>query len=392
LKKAVYIILLFCTSCASTRLTSTNDNVSIQQTYINDVAHQFAPDKRTALFQVTAKGNILSGETNIPAAKGALLQKLTSVNIRFIDSIIVLPSQDLQGKNYGVVSVSVANLRIQPGHPFELVTQATLGTPLQVYKKDKGWYLVQTPDKYIAWVEGGSIALFDSIGLSKWKQSDKLLYTQPYGIAYASTNRQGATVSDLVYGDVLNINNQTDDFFEVSFPDGRTAFIAKSEGTKLADWSKTRQPTEDNLIQSAKKLMGVPYLWGGTSFKGVDCSGFTKTVYLMNGLVLPRDASQQVSIGEEVDTKNGWQSLRPGDLLFFGMPARDGNPERVIHVGMWIGGPNNEFIQSSSMVKISSFNPGAPNYDAHGHQRFLRAKRITPQDALFDLRKTSIFN
>ena len=136
--------------------------------------------------------------------------------------------------------------------------------------------------------------------------------------------------------------------------------------------------------------MGLPYLWGGTSMKGVDCSGFTKTVYLMNGLVLPRDASQQVHIGEEVDTKAGWHHLQPGDLLFFGSPAKEGQPERVVHVGMWIGG-NNEFIHSAGMVHISSLNPQAPNYDEGEHKRFLRAKRITPQAALKDLRTASWF-
>jgi gamma-D-glutamyl-L-lysine dipeptidyl-peptidase len=105
--------------------------------------------------------------------------------------------------------------------------------------------------------------------------------------------------------------------------------------------------------------------------------------------VLPRDASQQIQLGELVDTKQGWQNLQPGDLLFFGVPAQPGKPERVVHVGMWIG--NTEFIHAASRVQVSSLNPDAANYDAFEHKRFLRAKRIAPQAALKDLRTTSFF-
>src|SRR5690606_26358513 len=106
-------------------------------------------------------------------------------------------------------------------------------------------------------------------------------------------SKNGATVSDMVYGDVVVLKNQTKDYYEVDFPDGRTAFLAVTEAEKYAKWAATRKPTEQSLVETSKKLLGLPYLWGGTSFKGVDCSGFTKTVYFMNGLVLPRDASQQ---------------------------------------------------------------------------------------------------
>ncbi len=390
MKKSTYILLLvFIWACSTTKVANNSSADIPAQPYIDSIVNQYAPDKRTALFKVVRKGTVLSGETNLAEAKAALLEKLYAANINFVDSIQILPQQNLQGKHSAVVSVSVANLRLLPGHPAELVTQATLGTPLKVLKKERGWYLVQTPDKYLAWVEGGMLAFMDTLTFKKWKQSEKLIYTQPFGLAYASPDAQAATVSDLVYGDVLTTGSRKNGFYEVSFPDGRTAFVPVEDAMKYKEWALSRQPTPDNLVQSAKQLLGVPYLWGGTSFKGVDCSGFTKTVYFMNGLVLPRDASQQVNIGEEIDTKNGWSNLRPGDLLFFGIPAKDTRPERVVHVGMWIG--NEEFIQAASMVKISSFNTSAANYDSSEHRRFLRAKRIQPQAAIYDLRKAPLY-
>ncbi|MGV3656698.1 MAG: NlpC/P60 family protein, partial [Chitinophagaceae bacterium] len=292
--------------------------------------------------------------------------------------------------HYALVTVSVANLRSKPGHPAELSTQATLGTPLRVWKAQRGWYYVQTPDHYLAWVDGGGIELMTEAQYANWNRTTKIIYTKPFGFAYAAANKEGATASDLVYGDILQLQKENTTFYEVQFPDGRTAFVTKEEAMPYTQWAATRQPNGQNLVQTAHQLMGLPYLWGGTSFKGVDCSGFTKTVYFMNGLVLPRDASQQVHIGEPVDTKNGWSNLQPGDLLFFGTPAKDGKPERVVHVGMWIGG-NQEFIHSASKVRVSSFNASAPNYDPSELNRFLRAKRITPQAALYDLRKAAAF-
>ena len=103
-------------------------------------------------------------------------------------------------------------------------------------------------------------------------------------------------------------------------------------------------------------MLGVPYLWGGTSPKGNDCSGFTKTVYLMNGFVIPRDASQQVTAGKIVDENLKFEGLEKGDLMFFGTPAKDGKKQRVTHVGIWLGNGKGEFIHSASNVHLSSVN------------------------------------
>ncbi|HVU56466.1 MAG TPA: SH3 domain-containing C40 family peptidase [Puia sp.] len=379
---------LFLAGCTTSKRTVSTPNA---QPIIDSVRNAYAPDKRTALFDVTANGSVLNGETNLPEAKNKLLSQLDRDHIPYTDSIRVLPDSALHGNTFAVVSISVANLRAKPGHPNEMVTQATLGTPLKVLKKEKGWYLVQTPDKYIAWTESGGIKLMNETRATQWRTMKKVIYTKPYGFAYTAENIDTQTVSDLVYGDVLAFQKEESGFTEIMFPDGRGGYIPSTEVMTYKDWAGSRSPTQENLVSASKKLMGVPYLWGGTSFKGVDCSGFTRTVYFMNGLILPRDASQQVKIGEEIDTRDGWQRLQPGDLLFFGIPAREGRPERVIHVGMWLGGPHAEFIQSASKVQISSFDPSAPNYDETELHRFLRAKRVTPQNALLDLRTAGLY-
>ncbi|MCC9137797.1 NlpC/P60 family protein [Pontibacter silvestris] len=393
MKTSPLILLLgFLMACVSSpsNIASTSSASSIQAS-VDAIRKEYAPDKRTALFQVKVKDNVLRGETNLPGAKAALLQRLQAENISYQDSIVVLPEKELNGNNHAIVTVSVANLRSQPKHSAELATQATMGMALNVWKKENGWYLVQTPDDYLAWVDAGGIKLVNDTELAQWQQSEKLLYTNPYGFSYAGPNAEGATVSDLVYGDVVAIQSQAKKgFYEVRYPDGRLAYVPGSAAVKYKEWVRTRQPSEENLVSTSRRLLGLPYLWGGTSFKGVDCSGFTKTVYFMNGLVLPRDASQQVHLGELVDTKSGWGNLRPGDLLFFGVPAHDGKPERVVHVGMWIGG-NQEFIHSSGKVRISSMNPAASNFDENELNRFLRAKRIPPQSTLMDLRTASLY-
>ncbi|GAB3818074.1 hypothetical protein GCM10028895_14900 [Pontibacter rugosus] len=118
----------------TTGATSTTTS-STMQPHIDAVRQQFAPDKRTALFRVEQKGEVLSGETNMPEAKKQLLERLKAQSLTFVDSIQVLPQADLEGQHFGVIAISVANLRSEPKHPAELATQATMGTPVQVYKK-----------------------------------------------------------------------------------------------------------------------------------------------------------------------------------------------------------------------------------------------------------------
>jgi len=350
-------------------------------TTITTIKQAYAPDKRVAVFKVepTRKQGtvLLKGETNLPEAKEKLLAQLRTDKVAYIDSIQVLPAQSLGTHTYGIVSVSVANIRSQPAHSAELATQATLGTPVKVLNKNGSWYQVQTPDNYISWVDEGGIKLMNKQEFDNWQNAKKIIYLNMYGLSYSEPNTNTQTVSDLVSGDVLWLKGEKADFYQVAYPDGHEAYIPKSSAQTYESWVASLNPTEESLISTAKKLMGIPYLWGGTSLKGLDCSGFTKNVYFLNGLVLPRDASQQIHTGNLIDTSTGFEELRPGDLLFFGKPAANGNTEKVTHVGMWIG--NYEYIHasgSSGKVTINSFDKQAKNFNKSIFDSFLRAKRI----------------
>jgi cell wall-associated NlpC family hydrolase len=162
----------------------------------------------------------------------------------------------------------------------------------------------------------------------------------------------------------------------VELADGRKGFIQSSFVQDYSEWNNSRQLTAGNLEKSAKMLLGIPYLWGGTSTKGVDCSGFTKTVYRCNGKELARDASQQASEGIAIDAGMNFQNLQKGDLLFFGRKADATTPEHIIHVAMYL--ENKLFIHSIGRVRYGSFDPASPFFDASLEKSFVCARRIIP--------------
>ncbi|NCS87318.1 MAG: C40 family peptidase [Ignavibacteria bacterium] len=348
------------------------------QNVIETMKQIYAPDARTAILNLEIKqeenGFFVMGETNIPKAKEVLSEKLKELNTSIKLEISELPSEELGDKIFGVVNISVANIRTKPEHSAEMATQALLGTPLKIYKKKGGWFMVQTPDDYIGWLDDDGFSQMNKVEFDIWNNSEKIIVTNKFGFSFSGKDENSVPVSDLVAGNILKFKNVDDSFTEVEYPDGRIAFIPFKHVQNYHSWLKSLEINQKNLISTAKSFMGLPYLWGGTSAKGVDCSGFTKTIYFLNGVLLPRDASQQVNVGELVDTENGFDNILPGDLLFFGRKADGDKKERATHVGMYIG--DTEFIHSSGMVKINSLDSSRENFSEYRFKSFIRAKRI----------------
>lgn len=154
--------------------------------------------------------------------------------------------------------------------------------------------------------------------------------------SYSEPNIKSQVVSDIVAGGILEVLEEDKEFYKVAYPDHRIAFINKAEAEFYDSWLSRTDPSKENLVATSRQLVGLPYLWGGASPKGVDCSGFTKTIYFLNGIILPRDASPQIHTGEQIDDDKNFENLIAGDLLFFGkkQPKRplNGSKEGLINL------------------------------------------------------------
>jgi len=358
------------------------------QTEIDAIAKRWVPDKRVGICDLTlvkGKSNemILKGEAMFPDAKTEVLQLLKSKAISVIDSVVILPDTIHIEKSWGVVSLSVANLRTKPAHSAELASQAIMGTPVRILKEADGWLLIQTPDQYISWSNATSVQPMNRAEINNWRSADRIIYTDTYGVI-SGDSKLSTVVSDLVAGAIVVRKSENKNITEVTLPDGRIGYVSTLNWLNFKQWKDTVHLIPDKLIVTGKKFIGFPYLWGGTSSKGVDCSGFVKTVCFLNGVVLERDASQQAKHGKEIDITSGYTNLQKGDLLYFGSKQ----PFKVTHTGMYIG--DSEFIHSSGYIHINSLDKTRVNFNSELVSKLLGARRVignTPEQGCLPVKQ-----
>ena len=284
-------------------------------------------------------------------------------------------------QNRGIVHVSVGNVRMEAREGAEMSTQVLMGTPVQILEKapTKSWYRIQGPDGYQGWIDGGTITRMDSNAfLAYRKLGEEVIVLAPMSKVYQQPSVQSEVISELVQHNRMISTRKKIGFWEVRLPDGTQGYVPLADAELLQKWKAANTaPTENRMMQAAHRLLGIPYLWGGTSIKGMDCSGFTKLVFLANGWVIPRDASQQAREGILVDSLRHWENLQPGDLLFFGEKRADGSA-KVVHVGMWEG--QQAYIHAADRTRRASVNPQSKDFDAYNLNRYLFTKRINALD------------
>jgi hypothetical protein len=271
-------------------------------------------------------------------------------------------------------------LRREPSSTKELITQARLGAPVRILKTDGGKSLIQVPDGYIGWVNTAEVYAVDEDELATYREAEKLVYTAQYGLSYSEPDVESMPVTDLVIGNIVCKVTEESGFTQVLYPDGRLGWVNSGE-LMPAEEIFFLTTLKENLVQTALNFNGIPYLWGGTSSKNIDCSGLVCNVYFMNGIQLPRDADMQALIGRELTTSMAPDGLEAGDLLFFGRKASEEAEENVTHVAMYIG--DGEYIHSAGFrerVSINSMDSTRENFIERYPEIFVRAVRILGEE------------
>ena len=284
-----------------------------------------------------------------------------------------------EGRRWAVVNLSVNFMREAPDYTAENGDQTLMGTVVEIAGEEGYWRQIVSPEPYKAWVNELGLKEMSTYEVNAYIACPKYICTADFSHVYTDPSFNAQPLCDIVMGCL--VRTVTDDrgkvvkkgrFLACLLPDGRTGWVPKADAEPFAGWAASRHATGEDVVRTAMRFLGVPYLWGGTSIKAADCSGMALCAYFMNGILLPRNTSQQVRAGVEV----ALDALEPGDLLFFGTPATDEKPSRVNHVGIYIG--DGRFIHSSQVVRISSLDPAEPDYY---ERKPIHARRIIGHEA-----------
>lgn len=269
--------------------------------------------------------------------------------------------------SWGLVRVSVADVRKEPDQRSEQVTQAILGMSLEVLDQRQDWRYVRLPDGHMGWVNELLLQIGERELIQRWENGPKVMVTSPVALILSQRHLSATPVSDAVIGTKLLLEARGSRWNRVILPDERRGWIAHRDTVDRRNLIHLEGGTPEDILRTARSFTGFPYLWGGTTPKGFDCSGFVQTVFGLNGFPLPRDAYQQFTRGAEVLRR---QELRPADLLFF----RARTAHRITHVAIHI--KEGQFIHCSGYVRTNSLNRSAGDYHASLESKYAGAKRI----------------
>ncbi|WP_248723119.1 C40 family peptidase [Seonamhaeicola sp. ML3] len=241
---------------------------------------------------------------------------------------------------YGICSLSIVPLRGEPANTSELVTQVLYGDHFKVLEQRKNWSKVRLAfDKYEGWIDNKQ---YQEISQDQYKALDKDTPRLSNDLVEFVQNSRGQ-LHPILLGSSLNALSILKHSYDGNIIDGKT--------------------DKKNIIKTAFLYLGTPYLWGGKTPFGIDCSGFTQMVYKLNGYKLLRDASQQATQGEALSFI---EESEPGDLAFF-----DNSEGIITHVGLIM--KDNYIIHAHGEVRIDRLDhSGIYNVDKKIHTHKLR--------------------
>lgn len=254
--------------------------------------------------------------------------------------------------NKGIVNQSLAAVRREPSESSEMINQLLFGEVFTIIESYNSWLrIISINDSYEGWLDS------------------KLTYTIP--------DDQALKHNASITSNTLFLAKKTGSNYPIRLCPGSSLYGYENGHFEAGNGSyqclenpisDQKEDPNDEIVRIAKQFVNSPYLWGGRSPYGIDCSGLSQVVYKIMGINIPRDAGQQVKLGESVDFIN---MIQPGDLAFF-----DNEEEIITHVGIIID--KGKILHSSGFVKVDSLDhQGIFNIETQKYSHKLRViKRI----------------
>lgn len=242
------------------------------------------------------------------------------------------------------------NIYKEPAFQSELVSQGFLGESCSIVDNSNNWTKIKQWDNYEGWAH-------NFYGLTQ---------DEPYTATHLFLNKSGAIVDSnglgirsIHFGSQLKAS-YNDNNYTVNLPDG-------IEGVCTSELNaETLSSTRESVVLLAKSFLGIPYLWGGKSSLGFDCSGFVQTVFKAHGIELPRDSHQQA---DQYLNEIALKESQPGDLLFFAEQSK------ISHVAISLGGE--DLINVRGWVRLESLQPSSSIFSQTLRDQFIRAASIS---------------
>lgn len=285
---------------------------------LGELQRKWVPDRRIGVFDIVVQEGRIEGSTTSREAEAEVRRIGGAAGMEV--AVTLLPNATVDSGDVAVVTAALAPLLERPAIRAPRVNEAVQGEPLTLLQRKDDWLHVRAGDGYVAWIHSGYVR----VGLTDW--FERWLRRATIRSVSCELEYQGERVRLPIGARLAPLREGSG----VETADGRlarvVAGVVRSESELHAEARLMAIPQ-----LALRWFGGAPYLWGGRTEWGVDCSGLVQAVYAARGVALPRDSDQQASAGEPVVLSGSGAGYAVGDLLFFA------ERERVSHVALWAG-------------------------------------------------------
>ena len=257
----------------------------------------------------------------------------TTLAVAFLSCTLASGQPIAPVRTEAVVTAAVENLYSAPDASEDVVTQAFVGQIVQELEARDGYLRVRTPDAYEGWIPARAVQRYAPTEQRRYARSGRValvtsLMANVYRDPDVTTARPRIQAPLGARLELLEPRPASERWHPVKLPDGNTGYI-QSGDMRIVDAAAAPAPASgDEVVRTARRFLGVPYLWGGLSPLGVDCSGLVSRAYGVSGVTVPRDAHLQFDDPRATPVEKA--ALVPGDLVFFGQ-------SKITHVGIYAG-------------------------------------------------------